>query len=219
MIGYKGFDKDFKCRDFQFKVGETYRIDGEIKMCERGFHFCDTPLKTFQYYSPNESRYALVEAVGQIVSSTDDEHKFCTDVLKILKEFTLTEFAQEVGRLNDESAATNTGDYSAATNTGDRSAATNTGDYSAATNTGNYSAATNTGYRSAANVTGKNSIAFISGKESKAKGALDCWLVLTEWNNNGIAEVRSVKVDGELVKPDTFYTLLDGEVIEADDKN
>ena len=130
----------------------------------------------------------------------------------------------------DYSAATNTGDYSAATNTGNRSAAintgnysaaTNTGDKSAATNTGDRSAATNTGYQSAATVEGKDSIAIVTGYDSKAKGALGCWIVLTErgeWNGNGypIKEVKAFKVDGEIVKADTFYKLINGEAVEVE---
>ena len=137
------------------------------------------------------------------------------------------------------SAATNTGDYSAATNTGDQSSATNTGDYSAATNTGRQSSATNTGYRSAATntgdysaatntgdysaaiVEGKDSIAIVTGYGSKAKGTLGCWIVLTEhgeWNGNDlpIKEVKAFKVDGEIVKADTFYKLIDGEAVEVE---
>ena len=119
------------------------------------------------------------------------------------------------------SAATNTGDYSAATNTGDKSAATNTGDYSAATNTGYRSAATNTGDYSAATVEGKDSIAIVTGYDSKAKGALGCWIVLTEcggWNGNGypIKEVKAFKVDGEIVKADTFYKLINGKAVEVE---
>jgi hypothetical protein len=127
------------------------------------------------------------------------------------------------------SAATNTGDRSAATNTGNCSAATNTGDYSAATNTGNWSAATNTGDRSAATntgdwsaatVDGKGSIAIVTGVDSKASGAIGCWLVLTErgdWNGDTypIKEVRAVKVDGAAIKPEVFYKLENGEVVEA----
>ena len=117
------------------------------------------------------------------------------------------------------SAATNTGNRSAATNTGNRSAATNTGDRSAATNTGYRSAATNTGDCSAANVEGKESVAIVTGKDSKAKGALGCWLVLTargEWDGNGypIKEVKAFKVDGDKIKADTWYKLVDGEPIE-----
>ncbi|MFT0553249.1 hypothetical protein ACMSDS_21675, partial [Bacteroides thetaiotaomicron] len=109
-------------------------------------------------------------------------------------------------------AATNTGNYSAATNTGDQSAATNTGDQSAATNTGD---------RSAAQVSGKDSIAIVTGKDSKAKGSIGCWIVLTErgdWDGNAypIKEVKAVKVDGGLIKPDTYYKLDNGEIIPCE---
>ena len=120
----------------------------------------------------------------------------------------------------DRSAATNTGDCSAATNTGYCSAATNTGDCSAATNTGDRSAATNTGDRSAAKVSGKESIAIVTGKDSKAAGSIGDWIVLTErgeWNGDTypIKEVKAFKVDGEKIKADTFYKLVDGKAVEA----
>ena len=125
----------------------------------------------------------------------------------------------------NRSVATNTGDYSAATNTGNRSvatntgycsAATNTGDYSAATNTGNQSVATNTGDCSAAEVTGADSVAIVTGKESKARGAIGCWLVLTERDENFvIRSMACVKVDNITVKENTWYTLHDGKIIEA----
>jgi hypothetical protein len=120
----------------------------------------------------------------------------------------------------DYSVAINTGDYSAATNTGEYSVATNTGDVSAATNTGDYSVAINTGECSAAAVTGKESIAIATGGESRAKGYAGCWLVLAEWEKNDnsdwyIKEVKSILVDGDTVKPDTFYTLKNGEVVQV----
>ena len=115
------------------------------------------------------------------------------------------------------SAATNTGDQSAATNTGDQSAATNTGYQSAATNTGDRSAATNTGYRSAATVEGEDSIAIVTGYKSKAKGAIGCWIVLTERDDEmHILGVKAVRVDGDKIKPDTFYMLSGGEIMEAE---
>ena len=119
-----------------------------------------------------------------------------------------------------QSAATNTGNQSAATNTGNWSAATNTGDWSAATNTGDWSAATNTGYQSAAIVDGKESIAIATGCHSKAKGAIGCYLVLAEWKEDDelhIVDVKSVKVDGDLIKPNTFYKLENGEFKEVED--
>ena len=132
---------------------------------------------------------------------------------------TNTGYQSAAANTGDQSAATNTGNRSAATNTGYRSAATNTGYQSAATNTGNRSAATNTGDRSAATVTGKESVAMAVGYDSKAKGALGCYLVLSEWKRiDGeyhIVDVQSVKVDGETIKADTFYKLIDGKFVEV----
>ena len=116
-----------------------------------------------------------------------------------------------------QSAATNTGNRSAATNTGDQSAATNTGYQSAATNTGYQSAATNTGNRSAASVCGEESIAVVTGYGGKASGAIGCWLVLTERDDSmHILGVQAVCVDGRTIKPDTYYKLVNGKVVEAD---
>ena len=117
-----------------------------------------------------------------------------------------------------QSAATNTGYRSAATNTGNWSAATNTGNWSAATNTGDWSAATNTGDQSAATVGGAESIAVVTGYGSKAKGAVGCWLVLTERDEKmHILGVQAVCVDGETIKADTFYMLKNGAITEVDE--
>jgi len=131
---------------------------------------------------------------------------------------TNTGYRSAATNTGSQSAATNTGYRSAATNTGERSAATNTGDWSAATNTGDWSAATNTGYQSAAIVDGKESIAIATGCHSKAKGAIGCYLVLAEWKEDEelhIVDVKSVKVDGDLIKPNTFYKLENGEFKEV----
>ena len=118
----------------------------------------------------------------------------------------------------NHSAATNTGNHSAATNTGDYSAATNTGDHSAATNTGDHTAATDTGNHSAATNTGVEGFAIATGFESKASGALGCWLVLAEWAlKDGmwhIIDAQCRRVDGNVIKPDTFYQLKGGVFVE-----
>ena len=139
---------------------------------------------------------------------------------------TNTGYQSAATNTGDWSAATNTGNRSAATNTGNQSAATNTGNQSAATNTGNQSAATNTGYQSAATntgdwsaatVEGKESVAIVTGYKSKAKGAIGCWIVLTERDDEmHILDVKAVRVDGDKIKPDTFYMLSGGEIMEAE---
>jgi len=165
MIGYKGFDKDFKCRDFQYEIGKTYKHDGELRLCESGFHFCTNPLAVFGYYAPNNNRFALVEATGKIIANG---RLFCTDELVIVKELSLDEMIAAATNTGYRSVATNTGNCSAATDTGIRSVATNTGDWSVATNTGNCSAATNTGNCSAATNTGDCSAATNTGYQSVA---------------------------------------------------
>ena len=241
MKCYKGFDKELKCRDFQYEIGKEYEEE-RAEICDSGFHACENPLDVFGYYAPADSRYCEVELDANDQKS--DDSKRVGKKISIKAEIGIAgiikagvEYIKDQINWDDDkksntgnrsaatntgncSAATNTGDWSAATNTGDWSAATNTGDCSAATNTGNRSAATNTGDWSAATVKGKESVAMAIGYNSKAKGSLGCFIVLAEYKELGgkyhIADVKSAKVDGEKIKPDTFYKLINGEFVEAD---
>ena len=262
MKMYKGFDKDLKCRDFQYEIGKTYE-EPTADLCEKGFHACEYPLDVLEYYSPNNmSRYCEVDLDDVSDEKSSDDSKRCGKKIAVKAEIGIAglvkaavDFVME--NIKDENKEANTGNYSASTNTGYRSASTNTGNYSASTNTGNYSASTNTGdcsastntgdcsastntgYRSAStntgnysastntgdcsasDVSGKESVAAVLGIDGKAKGALGCWIVLAEWAkdenyNWHRKDVQCFKVDGETVKPDTWYTLKDGRPVEAD---
>ena len=230
MIVYKGTDKDMKCRGFQFDLGKEY-VEEEAKLCDKGFHGCEYPLDVFAHYAPADSRFFVADLDGVTDEEKGDSKRAGTKIklraeigiagiVKAAVEYIKERAESSDNQTGDCSAATNTGNRSAATNTGNRSAATNTGDCSAATNTGYCSAATNTGNCSAATVDGKESIAIVTGVDSKASGAIGCWLVLTErggWNGDTypIKEVRAVKVDGAAIKPEVFYKLENGEVVEA----
>ena len=72
ILSYKGFDKDLKCRDFQFEIGATFFQEGTIKVCENGFHACEYPLDVFNFYSPASSRFAEVEQSGDIDREPDN---------------------------------------------------------------------------------------------------------------------------------------------------
>ena len=243
ISGFKGFDKDFKCRGFQFEPGKTYTHDGPVSMCESGFHFCENPLDVFSYYPPADSRYAAVLSGNGEVCKHDEDSKVACKNLHIETEITLSALVgagvkfifdkvdwtnKKESNTGDGSAATNTGYQSAATNTGNRSAATNTGYRSAATNTGNRSAATNTGYQSAATNTGDGSAATVEGKDSiacglgsccKARGKVGCWIVLAERDDEyKIKSVQTAKVDGKKIKEMVFYVLRDGKFCEADNE-
>ena len=221
MKCYKGFDKDLKCRGFQYEIGKEYE-ENAADICHKGFRACENPMDVFGYYNPADSRYCEVDLDTN--EQTGEDSKRVGKKIKIETEIGLSGLIQAgvkfiLEKVDFKSAKeSNTGRQSAATNTGDRSAATNTGNQSAATNTGDRSAATNTGYQSAATVGGAESIAVVTGYDSKAKGAVGCWLVLTERDEKmHILGVQAVCVDGETIKADTFYMLKNGAITEADE--
>ena len=85
IIAYKGFDKDFKCRDFQYEVGKTYEMNGNIKCCNRGFHACESPMEVFDHYDMLTSRFAAVEQSGKI-DKRESSTKVCSSRIKIKAE-------------------------------------------------------------------------------------------------------------------------------------
>ena len=88
IVGYKGFDDDMTCRDFQYEVGQTYEMVGRIKLCERGFHFCRNMADVMEHYGREDCRYAEVEAFGGVL---DDGSKSVTNKLHIIRELTWAE--------------------------------------------------------------------------------------------------------------------------------
>jgi hypothetical protein len=215
MKCYKGFDKDLKCRDFQYEIGKEYEEE-RAEICDTGFHACENPLDVFGYYVPADSRYCEVDLDANDQKS--DDSKRVGKKISIKAEIGIAgiikagvEYIKDQVNWDDDKKS----------NTGDCSAATNTGSWSAATNTGDWSAATNTGSRSAATVEGKESVAMAIGCNSKAKGSIGCFIVLAEWKKfedetYHIVDVKSAKVDGAKIKPDTFYKLVNGEFIEEE---
>ena len=165
MKGYKGFDKDLKCRDLQYEVGKKTVIDGDIELCKRGIHFCENPHDVFNYYAPGENnRFAVVKAEDVSDERNDDDSKRVCKMLTVNAEISVFEickiavstFFENFGfKKKIESADTNNagdcgaaqaGDYGAAqagykgaARAGDYGAA-QAGDYGAA-QAGNYGAA------------------------------------------------------------------------------
>ena len=69
---FKGFDANWKCRDFQYAIGGSYEHPGEAKACSSGFHACEYPLDVFSYYPPASNRFAVVEQAGELSRHGDD---------------------------------------------------------------------------------------------------------------------------------------------------
>ena len=215
---FKGFDKNLKCRDFQYEVGKEYIHDGNIKVCKSGFHACENPMDVFEYYPPNKARYCEVTGDGK-ESSDEDGKKTSFEKIKINAEIGLggiikagIKFCFDRVKWTKENTAT-----------GNCSGASATGDYSGASATGNCSGASATGYKSGASA-GKGSIAMAVGLQTRAKGEVGSWLVLTECRKTrdgeiNIKNVKVAKVDGIKIKADTWYTLERGKFIEAKEED
>ena len=233
MKGYKGFDKNWKCRDMQYEVGKTYE-EAEARLCNKGLHFCENPFDVFSYYSPeNQSRYAVVEAEN-VTDEKDSDTKRVAKKLTIKTELNLIgivkagmEYIKEhinVEKIKekafDESTAATSGYRSTAATSGNESTAATSGYRSTAATSGDESTAATSGDESTAIVEGEDSVAIALGARSKAKGALGCWLILAEWeeNDDGMyrKDVKCFKVDGEIIKADMFYMLEDGEAVLVD---
>ena len=281
---YKGFDKDLKCRGFQYEIGKEYEHDGPVKACQSGFHACEAPLDVFKYYAPGQkSRYCEVEQSGKTDRDGKDT-KVASSKIKIGAEIgipglvkaqikwtkeraskqgcaTSGDWSSAATSGEESSAATSgyrssaatsgywssaatSGDWSSAATSGEessaatsgyRSSAATSGYRSSAATSGDWSSAATSGYRSSAATSGSgssaatsgeessaatsnaNAIALACGKNSKAKGVIGSYIVMTEWDaeQENLLLASMVRIDGEIYKPDTWYTLKNGEIVEA----
>ena len=227
MKMYKGFDKDLKCRDFQYEIGKTYE-EPTADLCNRGFHACERPLDVFRYYEPGKmSRYCEVN-LDDVSAQKDDDSKRCGKKIAVkaeigiaglvkaqiqyVKEHTTMEHTDPKQATAGDSGAATAG-YCGAATAGECGAAT-AGKYGAAT-AGNFGAATSRGSVSV----GGNGCGLVRGENVKIKGGMGAILVIAVENDvdYGIKEWKVFVVDGETVKPDTWYTLKDGKLVEVDE--
>ena len=225
---YKGFNKDMTCRGFQYEEGKEYETD-KADVCKCGFHACEYPLDCFSYYSPAESVFHEVEQSGEI-SREDNDTKVASTKIKVCArlsiaglvkaaiDYTMERIKPEAKSNEDKGASSATGDYGASSATGY---------YGASSATGYCGASSATGYK--CNVTAGNpeSIAVAWGYHGKAKGVKGSYLVFADWEGNekeywkqdqwSLKGAKMVRVDGEIIKENTFYTMKNAEIIEVEE--
>ena len=238
ISGFKGFNRDMTCRDFQYKEGESYETDS-AEACSKGFHFCENPIDVFGYYAPGESVFHEVVGSGQIDRHDDDSKVACTNIkigasIKLhdlidigIKFFFSRKYEETTSKhsTGDSSASSATGHRSASSATcyrsassatGDSSASSATGDRSASSATGDSSASSATGYSSASSATGDRSASVCTGPCSKAMAGKYGCIALAWWNEvEQRGEMRCAETgcgdgsDGKL-KAEVWYRLDDG---------
>ena len=222
---YKGFDKNLKCRDFQYEIGKEYEMDGEIKVCSRGFHACESPLEVFDHYSMIGSRFCEVEQDGNI-SKEDGGTKICSSKIKIKAELKLVdminlgvEWLKEITSpekiktsIKDNSSGYgaqigSSGNYAQIGSSGDDAKIGSSGYGAQIGSSGNYAQIDSTG---------EGCVIMCAGINSVAKASKGSWITLSEWSYSDKKQryipvcVKTEFVDGEKIKADTYYKLAGG---------
>ena len=106
ITGYKVFNHDWTCRGFKYEICKTYTHEGEISLCDKGFHFCKNLMDCFDFYDcVTWNKIAKVEALGEV--KTDDK-KCVTNKIKILEEIPFDKIGEYVQ--NDLNTAVNVSD-------------------------------------------------------------------------------------------------------------
>lgn len=219
MKACKGFDKNLRCRGFQYEVGGEY-TEETAELCNRGPHACENPLDTLRYYRPGDSRYCEVEIEDNGQRSSYDS-KVCGKHIKIGAEIGLKGVINAGVRFvfdkcesaTEENASGNLGNAAASGNLGNADASGDSGNAAASGWSGT---AVVTGFAGRATALGEQCLAVAWGEDSLARGTVGNWIVVSERDDDGnIIDVKIAKVDGDTVKADTWYKLVNGEIMEA----
>ena len=224
--GYKAFEKGLICRGKQYAENTVFEEE-EAEICHSGMHFCEKPLDVLDYYplvndKGEITEFAEVEALDEC--KTDDNKKFCTKKLKIGAKIGFPQLVQasielELEKTPSETKTKTTSKDSAKIgSSGDSAKIGSSGDSAQIGSSGDYAKIGSSGYYAKINSTGKNAVVMCAGEGSIAKAKIGSWITLAEWKMiDGVYTpvcVKTEKVDGERIKEDTFYKLVDGEFKE-----
>ena len=221
MKAYKGFNKDMTCRGFQYEIGKAYETDA-ADLCSIGFHACENPLDCFGHYAPATSRYCEVEIEDNGQRSPEDS-KVVGKKIKIGAELSTEQICKlhfEYVRSRCAPAKTNAAGDRESASAGEYGSASagwygsaSAGWYGSAS-AGDYGVSASRGSSSA----GENGVAAARGEHAKVRGGIGSVLVVCveKKDSYDIAEWKAAVVDGERIRPDTWYTVENGEFKEAD---
>ena len=216
IIAYKGFDNNLCCRGFQFKVGEEYEQQGEIKCCENGFHACTNPFDVLDYYDVDgKNRFCQVEQYG-IIDNSKEDTKQASSKIKIKAEIGMA----GLFKAGIEWIKEKTNPIPIINETKDKND-NPSGYYAKIGSSGNSAKIGSSGDSAKIESTGEYSVICCAGNNSMAKAKKGSWITLSEWKyskekkRNIPVCVKTEYVDGERIKEDTWYRLVGGEFQEV----
>ena len=236
MKGYKGFAPGMTCLGKQYEAGKTYEEDKAV-ICESGMHFCEEPLAVWDYYpviddDGNFNEYAEVEALGEVET---DGMKSCTDKLKIGAKLSLAdlikaevEFVREKVKdcgekesSGNEAKIGSSGDWAKIGSSGNGAKIGSSGNGAQIGSSGDGAQIGSSGDWAKITSTGERSVVMSAGFDCIARAKKESWITLAEWTRDDEGKwypkcVKTEQVDGERIKEDTFYQLVDGEFKEVE---
>ncbi len=212
---YKGFDKDLKCRGFQYEVGKEYEHQGCVEPCKSGFHACENPFDVLDYYDDLlKHRFCEVEQSGETKHARD---KTVSSKIKIKAEIGFTGLfkagIEYIKELTDPQKIKSTND-------GNGAKIGSSGNGAKIGSSGYGAQIGSSGYGAKIDSTGSDCVICCAGHDSAVKAKVGSWITLAEWEYSE-EKCRKVPkcvktefVDGKRIKADTWYRLQDGEFVE-----
>ena len=204
MKGFKGFKKGLVCKDKQYAENTVFE-ENEAIVCEKGMHFCENPFDVLDYYDlvnddGSFNDFAEVESLADV--RTNDNKKYCTTKLKIGAKLSFAGFIKACVDFVLEKTVTNMPNSEVSS--------------------GDSAQIGSSGYSAKIDCTGSDSVICCAGDKSVVKAKTGCWITLAEWKYDSKKEryvpvcVKTEFVDGERIKEDVFYKLVDGEFAEIE---
>lgn len=197
-------------------------MDGEIKVCSRGFHACESPFDVFDHYTMIDSRFCEVEQDGNI-SKEDRGTKICSSKIKIKAELKLAdminlgvEWLKEI--TSPEKIKTSIKDNSSGNgaqigSSGNDAQIGSSGNNAKIGSSGDGAKISSSGYGAKIDNTGEDCVIMCAGINSVAKASKGSWITLSEWSYSDKKKryipvcVKTEFVDGKKIKADTYYSL------------
>ena len=243
MKGYKAFNPGMICRGKQYAENTVFEEDN-AEICKSGIHFCRNPFDVLDHYplvddKGNFSDFAEVEALGDV--KTDDNKKFCTSNIKIGAKLSFagfvkacvhfvientkyedsgsSDYSAQIGSSGDSAQIGSSVYYAQIGSSGDSAQIGSSGDYTKIGSSGDYAQIGSSGDYTKIGSSGKNSVICCAGNDSVVKAKKGSWITLAEWkwiNDEYIPVcVKTEQVDGERIKEDVFYKLVNGVFTEV----
>ena len=213
--GFKAFEPGLICRGKQYAENADFEEAGG-NICGKGMmHYCVNPFDCLDHYPLVNSKgeisdFATVEALEDPI--TDDGKKFAAKKLHIGLKLGLPGFVKAcvdyIKVQTIDNMPSSKGDAGDAAKIGSSGYTAKIG---------------SSGDAARIDSTGEDAVVCCAGHDNIVKAKTGSWITLSEWAYSEEKKhsvpvcVKTARVDGEIIKADTWYKLVNGEFTEVHD--